>query len=100
MRGKFFIFPTAQCSLTSVNGSGVSSMLRESAKGHEPDGTTLKPTVAVVDPNPAVADVVKRLSDGRGIDVPHFDSAEDFLNRARLDEPGCVVAAAELPGIG
>src|ERR1700751_5238737 len=74
-------------------------MIRESADGHEKDGTTLRPTIVVVDPDRAVAELVRNLARFRDLAVSHFVAAKEYLERAQADQPGCVVAEVEIPGI-
>ena len=58
-----------------------------------------KPTVLVVDDDPAVLASVEALLGAHGLAVRCFHSAEEFLSQARFDGPGCLITDLRLPGI-
>jgi len=56
-------------------------------------------TVFVVDDDPSVRDALRGMAASIGLRVATFESARDFLNRAPLHGPGCLVLDVRLPGI-
>lgn len=56
-------------------------------------------TVYVVDDNPSVREALEALLRASGFRTETFASPEDFLARARSDEPSCLVLDIELPGV-
>jgi len=47
--------------------------------------------VFVVDDDDSLRDALKRLIRSVGLQVEHFASAEEFLQRKQLDAPGCLI---------
>jgi two-component system response regulator FixJ len=60
---------------------------------------TLRPLVHVVDDDEAVRDSIRLLLYSVGLAVETYASAADFLARAELTRPGCVVADVRMPGM-
>jgi len=61
--------------------------------------STIAPTVFVVDDDPAHLASMARLLRASGFSVRSFSSAAEFLREHPLDEPGCVVADLQMPGM-
>lgn len=57
-----------------------------------------KPTVVVVDDDPAVRDAVSSLLRSVGLDVKPFASVPEFLKAGHPDGPVCLVLDVRLPG--
>jgi FixJ family two-component response regulator len=57
------------------------------------------PIVYVVDDDPSVRRVIKRLVESVGLHVELFGSAQEFLQAKRPDAPACLVLDIRLPGI-
>jgi len=55
--------------------------------------------VFVVDDDDSLRDALKRLIRSVGLQVEHFASAEEFLQRKQLDAPGCLILDIRLRGI-
>ena len=55
--------------------------------------------VFVVDDDPSVRDSLRRLLTSVGLTVEVFPSAQAFLQRQRVDSPGCLVLDVRLPGL-
>ena len=62
--------------------------------------TETEPTVFVVDDDPSVRRSTERLVRTMGFDVRTFASAKEFLDRARVEGPACLVLDVRLPGRG
>lgn len=58
-----------------------------------------KPTVFVVDDDPALTDGLKLLLTAAGLGVETFPNAQAFLAEYRAERPGCVVADIRMPGM-
>jgi FixJ family two-component response regulator len=58
-----------------------------------------RPSVFVVDDDPAVSVSMKRLIRSLGLEVQTFSSAQDFLRTKRPDAPGCLVLDVRLPDL-
>jgi FixJ family two-component response regulator len=56
-------------------------------------------TVFVVDDDDSLREALKRLIRSVGLQVELFASAEEFLQRKRLDAPGCLILDIRLRGI-
>jgi FixJ family two-component response regulator len=61
--------------------------------------TTLPGIVFVIDDDPSVRDALNSLIRSVGLRVEAFGSAEDFLQRERLNVPSCLVVDVRLPGM-
>ena len=59
----------------------------------------LKPTVFVVDDDPAVRESLTELAQSMQFDVACYGSAEDFLSAYDRSHPGCLVLDVVLPGL-
>ncbi len=57
------------------------------------------PVVCVVDDDPSIRDALTSLIRSVGLRGETFGSAREFLNRPRLDAPGCLVLDVRLPGL-
>jgi FixJ family two-component response regulator len=57
------------------------------------------PIVFVVDNDPAVRRVIKRLAESVGLRVELFGSSEEFRHSERPNTPSCLVLDVRLPGI-
>ena len=57
-------------------------------------------TIFVVDDDPSVRRGVERLLRAVGYRVETYASAEQFMERANLDGPGCIVLDVRMPGRG
>jgi FixJ family two-component response regulator len=57
------------------------------------------PVVFVVDDDVSIREAIAGLIQSVGLKVETFESAQDFLNDARHDVPGCVVLDVRLPGL-
>ena len=55
--------------------------------------------VFVVDDDPSVRNSLRRLFTSVGLAVEVFPSAQAFLQRPRVDSPGCLVLDVRLPGL-
>jgi len=65
-------------------------------------GETLKdpsPAVFIVDDDPSVRRSLSRLVRSVGLAAEGFSSAREFLERARLRNPGCLILDVRLPGL-
>ena len=58
-----------------------------------------QPVVFVVDDDVSVREALQRLVRSAGLKVEAFASAEEFLNRARPEEPSCLVLDVRLPDL-
>jgi FixJ family two-component response regulator len=58
-----------------------------------------EPTVFVVDDDPSVRRSIERLIQSIGLEVQTFQSAREFLQRARPEGPACLVLDVRLPGL-
>jgi FixJ family two-component response regulator len=56
-------------------------------------------SVAIIDPDVAIAAAVRELLETLSIDVRVYDSAEAYLQCVGTRPAGCVITAAELPGL-
>lgn len=68
---------------------------REQASSHEPD----RPTVFIVDDDPAIRDSLTLLFDSHGIAVQSYACAETFLKAYRPGRPGCLILDQSMPGL-
>ncbi len=59
-----------------------------------------KPTVFVVDDDPAVRTSLAQMIERRGLLVQCFPSAEAFLEAYEVSLPGCLVVDVRMPGMG
>jgi FixJ family two-component response regulator len=57
-------------------------------------------TVSVVDDDPSVRRGLERLLRAAGYQVETYASAEQFIDRADFDGPGCLVLDVRMPGKG
>ena len=57
-------------------------------------------SIAIVDDDPPVLKALKRFLRGRGFDVRTYDSGQAFLDTLAKDEPDCLIADLQMPGIG
>ena len=62
-----------------------------------PSGSGTPPSVFVVDDDAGVRDALDRLLRSAGYSVILFASADDFLERFRVDAPACLVLDVRLP---
>jgi two-component system response regulator FixJ len=60
----------------------------------------LRQIVHIVDDDRSVCDSVAFLLEAAGMAVATYETATDFLDRAALDQPGCIVTDIRMPGIG
>ena len=58
-----------------------------------------EPIVFVVDDDPSVRRSIERLIQSIGLEVQTFQSAREFLQRARPEGPACLVLDVRLPGL-
>lgn len=58
-----------------------------------------KPTVYVVDDQPAVCHGLREMLSALGLDVETFSSAQQFLKTLDASRPGCLVADVRMPGM-
>jgi two-component system response regulator FixJ len=58
-----------------------------------------KPTVYVVDDQPAVCHGLREMLSALGYDVETFSSAQQFLKTLDASRPGCLVADVRMPGM-
>jgi FixJ family two-component response regulator len=61
--------------------------------------TDINSAVFVVDDDPSIRDAVQNLLRSVGLRAEAFGSAEEFLNTAKTDGPGCLVLDVRLPGV-
>lgn len=61
--------------------------------------TEINSAVFVVDDDPSIRDAVQNLLRSVGLRAEAFGSAEEFLNTAKTDGPGCLVLDVRLPGV-
>jgi len=59
----------------------------------------IKPTVFIVDDDPAVLKGLSRLLKSAGLGVKTFPSSQDFLNYFIPNTPGCLVLDVAMPGL-
>jgi FixJ family two-component response regulator len=59
----------------------------------------IKPTIFVVDDDPAVLKGLSRLLRSAGLAVETFPSSQDFLNHCLPHTPGCLVLDVAMPGL-
>jgi len=57
------------------------------------------PVIFVVDDDPSIRKALKRLFQAEGFCVEEFASAQEFLDRKRVDELGCLVLDVRMPGM-
>jgi FixJ family two-component response regulator len=57
------------------------------------------PRIAVIDDDESVRESVVGLIESVGYDAVFFDSAEEFLSSANLDQVNCLIVDVRLPGI-
>ena len=57
-----------------------------------------RPTVVVIDDDLEIREALQGLLRSIGLRVEMFGSAQEFLDRARVDGPGCLVLDVRLPG--
>jgi FixJ family two-component response regulator len=57
------------------------------------------PRIAVIDDDESVRESVVGLVESVGYDAMFFDSAEEFLNSANIDQVNCLIVDVRLPGI-
>ena len=62
-------------------------------------GVSNFPRISVVDDDESVGEAIKSLLDSLGFRVEVFNSAEDFLNSARLTDTACLIADVRMPGM-
>jgi len=60
--------------------------------------TEADPTVFVVDDDPSVRRSTERLVRSMGFNVQTFATAKEFMERARVESPSCLVLDVHLPG--
>ena len=58
-----------------------------------------RPTVFVIDDDPAVLESLSRLVGAAGFQVECYDGADAFLGAYREDRPGCLVTDIRMPGM-
>jgi FixJ family two-component response regulator len=58
-----------------------------------------EPIVFVVDDDPSVRRSIERLIQSIGLKVQTFQSAGEFLQRARPEGPACLILDVRLPGL-
>lgn len=58
-----------------------------------------QPTVFVIDDDASVRNAIKGMLKSIGQRCETFESTQDFLSKARPDEPGCLVLDVRLPGL-
>lgn len=58
-----------------------------------------KPTISIVDDDPAVRDALSRLMDSAGLEATAFSSAEEFLASPSRDETTCLILDVRMPGM-
>jgi len=61
--------------------------------------STIRPTVFIVDDEPAVLKSLARLLHSAGLAVETFPSSQDFLNHHIPNTPGCLVLDVSMPGL-
>ncbi len=61
--------------------------------------TTKQPTVFIVDDDPSFRDSLQFLLGAAGLDVRVFSSAQDFLDGADPEAPGCLLLDVRMPGM-
>ncbi len=59
----------------------------------------LKPTVFVVDDDPAVRHSLRWLLESAGLPVETYETAQAFLQTYQPERPGCLVLDARMPGL-
>jgi len=59
----------------------------------------IKATVYIVDDDQAVRDSLSWLIESININVEVYSSAQDFLDKYKSDNPGCLIADVRMPGI-
>ena len=62
-------------------------------------GVSRLPRISVVDDDESVGEAIKSLLASLGFRVEVFNSAEDFLNSARLTDSACLIADVRMPGM-
>ena len=60
---------------------------------------THKPTVFVVDDDPAIREALQALFEATEIEFEMFSSGEAFLDQFDLDRPGCLLLDLRMPGM-
>jgi len=60
---------------------------------------TVEPTVVVVDDDPALLRLIRKLLETAGRKVETYASAAEFLEGWRRDRPGCLVLDVRMPGM-
>jgi FixJ family two-component response regulator len=61
--------------------------------------TEKQPTVFIVDDDPSVRDSLQFLLESVGLEVRTFASAQDFLDGADPEAPGCLLLDVRMPGM-
>jgi len=62
-------------------------------------GESNVPRISIVDDDESVGAAIKSLLASLGFRVEVFNSAEDFLNSARLTDTACLIADVRMPGM-
>ena len=58
-----------------------------------------KPTVVIVDDDPAICKFLTRLIQSVGLEVKTYNTADEFLQDGRPSEPSCLVLDVRMPGL-
>ena len=59
-----------------------------------------KPTVFIVDDDPAIRFAMQALMDSVNLNHEIFESGDEFLNKITEQRPGCLVLDIRMPGLG
>ncbi len=73
------------------------SLAATSGKGQTMAGA--EPTVFVVDDDPALLRLIRKLVETSGRQVETYGSAGEFLENCKSDRPGCLVLDVRMPGM-
>lgn len=64
---------------------------------HERSTKSLSATVSIIDDDPVFRDSIRNLIESAGIEVAAFESAGEFLEKAILCRPGCILLDVSMP---
>jgi len=78
-------------------GTRPTSLATSAGKGQTMGGA--EPTVFVVDDDPALLRLIRKLVETSGRTVETYASAGEFLENCKSDRPGCLVLDVRMPGM-
>jgi two-component system response regulator DctR len=83
----------------SSTPASASSSAATATRGEVEGGPARDLLVSVVDDDPAIAELIRRLCTGRGLNVATYLTANEFLAAFDAERPGCMVLDLHLPDL-